>query len=126
MTVLAVGLPSIAISDGIAAALPDHIVAVVGLRPEEQVRGVHAGRVVATVENTLAVRDRAVDQLPRDTMRLARVALYGELAVAEPYHYAGGPQPTAIRLPDLRPKPRDVLDGHLGLHKRNINTRPTA
>lgn len=45
-----------------------HVVNVVGMRARAQVSRVHAPRIVATVENDLAVGDRAMHRFPSQTM----------------------------------------------------------
>lgn len=60
-----------------------HLVGVVvGSIAKKQVVGVAARRVVAPVANTKPSRDRAMRQLPRDTVRTGASALDGDPAVA--------------------------------------------
>lgn len=93
-------------------ALGDHVGVVVGVRPEEQVGRVHAGRVVAGVEDLEAGRDRTVGQLPGETVGENRPSIDPDLAVA----VAGrgtSPQPAPSSFLNLRPKPIHIaiLDG---------------
>src|SRR5690606_13193403 len=54
---------------GAVAALADHVPVVIGSRPDPQMRRVHARWVVATVEDTHALGDRAVVVLPHGAVR---------------------------------------------------------
>lgn len=88
---------------GCAAALRIHVGVVVGQRAEKQVRGVHAGWVVAVMARRKAVRNRSVVQFPRHAVRELRATVLPELAVS--LRVLGRrPQPAPIGLLHLRPE----------------------
>lgn len=79
------------------APLRCHVGHVVLRRPQEQVGGIHAWRVVAAVADEQAGRNRPNEQLVRDPMRLSRELvpssasdIYGAVAAIEP---ASSPNP---------------------------------
>lgn len=88
--------------------LRDHVVDVVGVRAEEQVRGIHALPVVAAMQDAHAVEafsfgNWSEAQLPRDAMRRDSDPVALEVAVAARIQ-AGRPFPAIAGLIDLRPE----------------------
>lgn len=101
------------------APLRSHIAAVVGIGAEEQVRRIHAGRIVAVVQHPQSIGNGAVHQFPRQAMRqhmpATRPASFsGNSAIAIPAIVVSGPEPAWPQLGamgrrrpvliDLRPK----------------------
>lgn len=80
---------------------------VVGLRAEEQVIWPNARRIVAAVENEQPIGDRAVGELPRQSMCVEQTCPDAQCTVAP--NSPPGPNPTFAGLVDLCPE--TVLNG---------------
>jgi hypothetical protein len=91
-------------------ALADHVRGVVTATPKEQMRRVHARRVVALVQYASLGREMAVGQHPRDAMRLGRPVTVPACTVAK------------IELP-AGPHPALIWPGHLDLGPEPLRYR---
>lgn len=92
--------------------------AVVGVTTEEQVRRIHTRRIVASVADKHAVRNRAVGEFPRHTMRQFVPALRRSLLTEIQHSVAcrrssPDPFPAPIRPDDLAPKSLVKAPAHL-------------
>jgi len=90
-----------------------HIVGVIGARAQEQMRGVHAGRIIAAVKYAKAFGDCSISPFKGHGVRVTGVARQPKLAVAF-RTLARNPDPAAIgvsALINLSPESR------LSLHK---------
>jgi hypothetical protein len=99
-----------------ATAFLVHVTHVVALCAKKQVGRVAACAHVAGVTDQEAVRDRAIGQLPGNTVgTLGCVLGRGELPVSI-WESTRSPQPTVAGFIDLRPKPFSERGGILGVH----------
>ena len=104
-TTLRIQAARVAVPDG-ATALRGHIGAVVSNGAEKKVGRIDTGWVVAVVQNPQPIRNGAVVDFPRNTMRPNRtpvLASAAELSIAARLHGCG-PSPAAIGLANLRPE----------------------
>ena len=87
------------------AAFCDRIPNVIALRPEKQMRGIDAGRVVALMKNRQTIRNWTMVNLPRHTMRANGCAVQPEQPIPESMA-ATRPFPAAVRnLVNIRHEP---------------------
>lgn len=89
-------------------ALGYHVLDIVIPSPKEQVTRVDAWRVIATMKNAHAVRDRAMRQLPRKAMRQVNDPTGIETPIAEIVN-AGRPFPAIVRLAASHFGPETIL-----------------
>lgn len=90
--------------------LPPHVFHVVVVRPEPEMAGIHARRIVPVgtiVKYVQAIGDRSVVQYPRRLMRAddpATLAAGADVAVAVSVLLRSSPQPATVSLVDLGPE----------------------
>jgi hypothetical protein len=87
----------------ITSSLLLHVLHVVLLTSKEQMRGIHAWRGVAQVQNVESGWDGSVGQFPRNSMRQRRNGPYAKGSISA-FGSVGRPQPAEAVFIDLRPK----------------------
>lgn len=101
---------------------------IVGLRAEFQMIGSDAPRVVTAMPDDHSLRDRPIDEFPRNTMRPALGSVGADTAVSELIR-PRRPEPAAVSLDDLLPEAnlkRDLGGGHLPIlshHQESCKSR---
>jgi hypothetical protein len=84
--------------------LTSHVNGVVAVGAKEQVVGADAGRVIATMTDMEARRDRPMRELPRKSMRKDHATMCARNSVAG-LQSSQGPQPTPVPLDNPTPEP---------------------
>jgi hypothetical protein len=87
---------------GRRATLYAHVAHVVGVCAQKEMRRIHAGSVVAVMENHDAIRNRSVRESPRHAMRTFELStdLDGAISASS----RGNPNPALIGLIDFCPE----------------------
>jgi len=64
------------------SSFADHILCIIAIRPQEQMRGIAASRVVTGVTDNHSVRNRALDEHPCDSVGRDRFAMNPKLSIS--------------------------------------------